>query len=308
VVPAAASRLVAGVDIQKSVLFFVVCAFDESFNCWVVDYGTWPDQGGVHFRVSSAVPLPLEVKYPSSSLDQVLFRALRDLVVDLRDNRNYVRQQSEERLSLNRVLIDCNWSVSTETVMQFASLSEMYSLVIPSRGRSSMTAIKPMNEWRVQAGERAGWNWRLIFRPRRTLIFESNEWKTFIAQRIRSEGSGGSLYFYEAQRNTHRMLFDHMLSESPNRIKNETTNRDIIHWSLSNPGEDNHFWDCLVLCYVGASELGLKWRLDAERMVAIQSKVVSAPRGEAVVPGRERKYVSLQELQKMKERKMRSGA
>src|SRR4029078_2904960 len=45
IVPHEATVLTAFIDVQAQLLFWMVCAWKENFTGWVVDYGTWPDQG-----------------------------------------------------------------------------------------------------------------------------------------------------------------------------------------------------------------------------------------------------------------------
>ena len=44
IIPVGGVLLVTYIDVQKKALYYVTCAFDEDYNCSVVDYGTYPDQ------------------------------------------------------------------------------------------------------------------------------------------------------------------------------------------------------------------------------------------------------------------------
>ena len=60
------------IDVQKSLLFYVVCAWDDDFTGYVIDYGTWPDQRRRYFALSDANPT-LQQKFPHAGLEGCLY-------------------------------------------------------------------------------------------------------------------------------------------------------------------------------------------------------------------------------------------
>jgi hypothetical protein len=76
----------------------------------------------------------------------------------------------------------------------------------------------------------------------RGVLFDSNQWKSFLAERLRTPvGDTGAITFHAGQ---HEMLIDHLTSESP--ITVEARGRVVDEWRLS-PGRENHYLDATVM-------------------------------------------------------------
>ena len=61
--PLAATRVTAFIDVHDKLLFYCVCAWEEDFTGYVIDYGTFPDQSLAGPLVpDSTVP---DGRYPS---------------------------------------------------------------------------------------------------------------------------------------------------------------------------------------------------------------------------------------------------
>ena len=56
VVPVGCNHLTMFVDVQQSLLFFVVAAWEDDFTGVVLDYGAWPDQRRAYFTARDAQP------------------------------------------------------------------------------------------------------------------------------------------------------------------------------------------------------------------------------------------------------------
>jgi hypothetical protein len=50
-VPIGCNRLMAFIDVQANLLFYVVAAWEDDFTGYVLDYGTFPDQTRPYFTV-----------------------------------------------------------------------------------------------------------------------------------------------------------------------------------------------------------------------------------------------------------------
>ncbi|MDH8276110.1 hypothetical protein QIG69_27545, partial [Klebsiella pneumoniae] len=66
------------IDVQKTLLFFVVCAWSDDFSGTVVDYGAWPDQRRRYFTLADANPT-LQSKHPRTGLEGCLYAGLKEL-------------------------------------------------------------------------------------------------------------------------------------------------------------------------------------------------------------------------------------
>lgn len=267
-VPAMATRLVCGVDVGMECIWYVMMAFAEDYTGWVVDYGAWPEQGRIRYT-STSLAVRLSDVYPSHSPESQMVLGLRDVLARLRDGW-VVRQGTQEPVRLDRVLIDANWPRSSEAVRQFCSLRDFATWVMPSIGRSTQTnALRPIHEWQLRPGERRGWHWKTSMSSGRPyVIFDANEWKTFALARMQTGGGRGSWYVYAGDQ--HNQFFEHLTSEEP--VWYELTEKKVrgAQWVMRNPNNrENHWWDCMVLCYLAASELGLRWETEA---VAEQSQ------------------------------------
>ena len=86
--------------------------------------------------------------------------------------------------------------------------------------------------------------------PRSRLSSES-----FIASRLlESMGDRGSLSLWGRSSETHMLFAEHLTAEY--RVKTEGRGRRVEDWKMRPEGPDNHWWDGLVGCAVGASMAG----------------------------------------------------
>lgn len=257
VVPIGAEHVTAYVDVQGNLLYYLVAAWADDFTGWVLDYGTWPDQGGASFTLATA-GATIDKAIPNADLEGRIFGALRQLVGDL-CGRVWQRKD-DAPLHIRRLLIDAMWGKSTDTVYDFAAQSDYPAFVIPSHGVGIGAKKTPMNAWQKRRGDKTGPNWRIPGvkggRPVRHVLIDTNAWKTFISHRLRrAVGSGGSLALFKASPQEHQMLFDHILAEHPVEVK--ANGRTVEEW-VQNPSLDNHFFDCLVGAAVAASIEGAR--------------------------------------------------
>ena len=81
-VPVSANHVTMFVDVQKTLLFYVVCAWDDDFTGYVLDYGAWPDQRRRYFTLSDANPT-LQARFPRAGLEGCIHGGLKSLTDDL---------------------------------------------------------------------------------------------------------------------------------------------------------------------------------------------------------------------------------
>lgn len=85
------------------------------------------------------------------------------------------------------------------------------------------------------------------------VAFDTNYWKTFIYSRLAvAPGDKGCLALF-GDANQHRLFADHLTAKD--RVKTPGRGRTVDEWKLR-PGRDNHWFDGIVGCAVGASVLG----------------------------------------------------
>jgi hypothetical protein len=254
--PAAASRVVAFIDVQKTILYWMVCGFEEGFGGCVLDYGTFPKQARSYFAAREARPT-IQKAVKSGGLEESIYAALEATVADL-SGRDWKRDDGAV-LKIERLLIDANWGESTDVVYQFCRQSPHAAILVPSHGRYYGAASRQFEEYRKQPGDREGRKWRMPnVRGRRSVryvYFDTNAWKTFMHERLRTPlGGRGCVSLFGQDPQAHKLLADHLTAEEP--VPVEAKGRTVVEWKIRNTKPDNHWLDCFVGCGVAASIQG----------------------------------------------------
>jgi hypothetical protein len=253
-VPLEAANLTAVVDVQASLLYYVVVAWAADFTGSVVDYGTYPEQRRDYFTLRDA-RRTLAAAAPGAGLEGAVYAGLDQLTRALAA-QGYIRDDGQE-LRIERILIDANWSVSTELVYTLARASPHAGLLIPAHGRFIGASSKPMHEWSRKPGDRRGLNWVIPAGDRRRraarhVVFDSNFWKSFIHARLAvAMGDRGRIDLFGDRAQAHRMFAEHLTAEY--RVKTAGRGRVVDEWKARPDRPDNHWLDCLAGAAVAAS-------------------------------------------------------
>jgi hypothetical protein len=252
VVPHGHTKLTAFIDVQKNLLYWMVCSWSESFGGQVIAYGSYPDQGVSYYEAQSAKKT-LALAKPGASFEAALYAGLEEATKMLL-SREWLREDGVP-MQIAQTMIDSNWGTSTDTVRKFCRSSLFRSTILPSRGRGVGATSAPMGV-RRNRGDRAGLNWVVGKTASGVQIesqYDTNWWKTFVSARLRlGQGDPEAIMFHAG---SHEMLIEHLVSEFPQR--KEARGRIVDEWKLP-PGQENHWWDCLVGCAVAASITGLE--------------------------------------------------
>lgn len=261
IVPQHAPRLIAMIDPNSKVMWWGVCAFGNGFSGHLVTAGTWPDQGLSYFS-NQDIRRTMAKARPKVGLQARVMYALEQLTTELL-GRKFVDQAGTEH-SIERCLIDANWGMITKTVYHFARSSPFAGIITPSHGKYFGPTDKTIEQWQRQDGDRVGHHWRERFsreHAKRFVLFDANRWKSLVSDRIRTaKGDAGAFTVYEAKESHHRMLFDHMTSETP---VEEVKKSQRLTVYKETPGRDNDLWDVIVGCHVGASMQGIQLEVSA---------------------------------------------
>lgn len=255
-VPQDATKLTMFIDVQKSVLYYMVCAFNEKFSVSVIDYGTFPDQKRRYFTLGD-VRRTLQKLLPGAGLEGAIYGGLKQLTSDYLA-REFPRE-SGGALRIDRCFIDSAWGETTNVVYSLCRESEFSAILLPSRGKGITAGRKPIAEYSRKPGDRFGDNW-YITAPSQTravklMQYDANFWKSFFRVRVlTSPGDAGSFSIYGSDYEPHRMLSEQLSSEYS--IPTTGNERRVDEWNLI-PGRDNHLLDCAVGCMVAASEQGI---------------------------------------------------
>lgn len=255
-VPVSANHLTMFIDVQKTLLFYVVCAWDDDFTGSVIDYGAWPDQRRRYFSLADANPT-LQSKFPRAGLEGCIYGGLKSLTEDYL-SREFTRDDGAA-MKVEKCLIDANWGQSTDVVYQFCRESAHANVIVPSHGKYIGASSKPMSEYKKAAGDRVGLNWRMPNirgkRAVRHVIFDANYWKSFVASRLlMAVGDRGCLSLWGRSGETHMLFAEHLTAEY--RVKTEGRGRKVEEWKMRPEAKDNHWWDGAVGCAVAASMVG----------------------------------------------------
>ena len=255
-VPVSANHLTMFIDVQKTLLFYVVCAWDDDFTGSVIDYGTWPDQRRRYFSLADANPT-LQSKFPRAGLEGCLYGGLKSLTEEYL-SREFTRDDGAA-MKVEKCLIDANWGQSTDVVYQFCRESAHANVIVPSHGKYIGASSKPMSEYKKAAGDRVGLNWRMPNirgkRAVRHVVFDANYWKSFVASRLlMAVGDRGCLSLWGRSGETHMLFAEHLTAEY--RIRTEGRGRRVEEWKMRPEAKDNHWWDGVVGCAVAASMTG----------------------------------------------------
>jgi hypothetical protein len=80
-VPIGCNHVTMFIDVQAHLLFFVVCAWEEDFTGYVLDYGTYPDQKRPYFTLRDARPT-LAAVTKAGGLEGAIYAGLEALTQD----------------------------------------------------------------------------------------------------------------------------------------------------------------------------------------------------------------------------------
>lgn len=270
IVPVGATRLTSFIDVQQKLLYYVVCAWEDDFTGYVIDYGTYPDQRTPYFTLREA-KLTLTDVAAGTGLEGSIYAGLEALCEDLL-SREW-RQDNGSALRIERLLIDANWGSSTDVVYQYCRQSNHAAILMPSHGRYVGASSLPFAEYRRKPGDRIGHNWRIpATTGRRTIryaLYDTNFWKSFLQARLAvSMGDRGCLSLFGRESGLHRGFAEHLTAEY--RVRTSGRGREVDEWKLRPESSDNHWLDCLVGACIGASMQGV------ELLRAVESK--SQPR------------------------------
>jgi len=278
-VPLGCNRLTMFVDIQQTLLYHVVTAWEDDFTGYIITYGAHPEQNRGYFTARDARPTLAEVAR-GTGLEGSIYAGLEQLT--RRWLAREFRRDDGAMLRIERCLVDANWGLSTDVVYQFCRQSEFATVLMPSHGRYVGASSVPFAEYKRKPGDRVGHNWRVPNvqgkRQVRHVLYDANFWKSFVYARLAVPmGDRGCLSLFGASPERHRLFAEHLTAEY--RVRTQGRGRTVDEWKLRPAATENHWFDCLVGCAVAASMQG-----------------VTLP-GTELRPGRPRRRIRLSELQ-----------
>lgn len=267
-VPRGCDTLTAFIDVQESVLYWLVVAWGHQLRGHVVAYGTYPEQTASYYTLRD-VKKTLVKAAGGASLEAAIAAGLEQVGGLLLD-REFSRESDDAILRVGQLLIDANWARSTGVVRDFARRSRWGPRVLPAHGRFVGASSSMITDRKPDKGERVGSNWRTSTIGRqRHLLFDTNAWKSLVAARCKLPKADTQAMTIHS--GTHEMLSEQWSAEYPIRV--EARGRTVDEWRLV-PGRDNHWWDCVIGASVAASYIGIS-AIGAEAKPVAARKVIS---------------------------------
>ena len=251
--PTGTTTLTGFIDVQKEALYWQVVAWGQGLRGHIVGYGVYPDQGRSYFTLRD-VGRTLQDAAGGVSLEAAIAMGL-ETVARMLLEREVAHEWDDATSRVGLLLVDSNWQQTANIVREFTRRSPWGTRVMASQGRYVGVAGRTLTDRQPAPGERQGPNWRTnTIEHTRHLQWDTNAWKTLVATRFKVPASDPTAITVHAGR-PHDLLADHLAAEFPTRAVSAERVADL--WT-NTPGQDNHWWDCLVGSAVAASYLGVE--------------------------------------------------
>jgi len=251
--------LTAFADVHARLIYWTVCAWERNFTGYVIDYGTFPEQGRDVFYHDRAKPTLLQ-QFKGQGQEGAIYSGLKATADELL-GRSYQRDDGVQ-MAVNLMLIDAGYQATT--VRRFIRESQHASRMRPSFGKAIGCNEVPISQYRVRPGEFIGDEWLIGVPTKKTasgvahVTFDANHWKTFTHRRLSAvRGDAGALCLWgkDGSRTRHDFYARHLAAEFSRSVSGR---RKIAEWSMR-PGESqNHWLDSTVGCTVAASICGAR--------------------------------------------------
>jgi hypothetical protein len=257
VVPISCGHVTAFIDVQATLLYYTVVAWEDNFTGYILDYGSFPDQKRPYFTLADA-KIKLADRVEATTLEGQLYGGLERLTAGLM-NQEWTRDDGAA-MKIERLMIDANWGTSTDLIYKFCRESVYSAILMPSHGKYIGASGRPMREYETKPGDRAGLNWIIPVvqgkRAVRHILYDTNFWKSFIHSHFNVPvGDPGSLTLFGDDPERHSMFADHICAEY--RVKTQGRGREVDEFKIRPQRPDNHFLDCVTGCAVAASVQGV---------------------------------------------------
>jgi len=276
-VPLAATKLTMFIDVHDRLLFYCVCAWEETFTGYVLDYGTFPDQRRSAFTLADA-PRTLGRAYPGAGVDGAIQAGLEHLV-----SAYLAKEWSRggSLMKIDRALVDMGYKPG---IVADVKRRAGGSVVMLSKGVGVRASRKPLAAYARKPGEVHGHYW-YVPSVRKTgefahVFVDVNYWKRFVHEGLATiAGDRGCISLFGKDARQHELFAEH-LARSEKWVDVTGPGGTVREWVSMPTRPDNHWFDCLVGCAAAASMCGVK--------VA----------GEDVRPSRQRKRYTQEDLRR----------
>lgn len=256
-IPAKTTAITAMIDVQGTLLYYVVTAWLDDYTGYIIDYGSYPDQGSREYYTLSDARRTLRRAHKGDD-EAAIFAGVTTLV-DLLCGNEWTRDDGAS-MRVTKCLVDCNWGGTSALVNSALRQSPHAAVLVPSYGRGITVRAAPISSWRQVQGTKDGPEWARTQAKGRQLvgvIYDVNYWKKRYHDSLALElGTRGSISLYKSRPASHKMFADHSAAELPKKMT--AGKRTVYEWNLRDESRDNHLFDCAVGTLVGASLSGIR--------------------------------------------------
>ena len=267
-VPPACTKLTMFIDVHDRLLYYAVCAWEETFTGYVLDYGTFPEQRRSTFTLADAT-LTLGRAFPGAGVAGAIHAGLEQLV-----STYLVKEwsRSGSLMKIDRLLVDMGYKPG---IVADVKRKVGGSATMLSKGIGIRAGRKPIAEYVRKPGEVIGHYW-YIPNVRRTgqfphVLVDVNYWKRFVHEGLATAaGDRGCLSLFgpaarASQSSTggagkdgrmHELLAEHV-TRSERWTDLTGPYGTVREWLMLPSRPDNHWFDCLVGCAAAASMCGV---------------------------------------------------
>ncbi len=251
-VPLGHDTVTCHIDVHEKVLYYSVMSFSDSFAPHVLDFGTWPKQNSISYQLASCRQT-LALAYSDEDKEGAMRRGLLDLVRKLSAAR-FPRADGEV-LGVKLGIIDSGYKPNV-VCEALAELGRPTNWII-MKGVGYGATQTPMAEVAGNKGKTK--NYWLYGKPNtakvRNILSDVNFWKSRVYESMMCDPEHThSLRLFNCPNSYARVFADHMCSEVATR--KPANGRRIDEWKKKG-GQDNHYFDNVVGCYVAASVCGI---------------------------------------------------
>ena len=225
--PLAATRVTAFIDVHDKLLFWCVCAWEEDFTGYVIEYGSFPDQKRLYFTLRDATHT-LGGMYRGAGKEGAVQGGLEKLAGELLA-RPWERTDGAA-LHIERLLVDSGYLPAVANAVAV----KLGPAVLLSKGMGLRAGNKPMAAYTRRPGERHGHNWYIPNVSRssefRHVAFDANSWKTFIHARLATlAGDRGALSLFGKKPGQHRLFAEHV-ADAESYVVTAGQGRTVHEW------------------------------------------------------------------------------
>jgi hypothetical protein len=275
-VPLACTELTMMIDPGQYALYYCVCGWEPNFTGYVVDYGTWPRQPRAMFSYADlkGSPTSLEAKYHGVGTDAAIQAGLEELVREYM-GRGFQRSGGAGAMRIGRMLVDSGrWTGVIAAVKHRVGGETM----VLSKGAGVTAKTRPWSMLKRKPGERHGTHWyQPTTKGTREFPFtmiDTNYWKSCSHDALlAAPGEAGCLTLWGTDAMQHANFAAHITAET--WVETSGHGRKLHEWTPKPHKPDNHWFDCLVGCFVAASMQNISRPGQQDAPAATRHKVLS---------------------------------